>query len=181
MADRQDISKSRPDSQNASALLISGQTAVKGKVIVMVIFAPEYEGGMTDRRLITCEKVNSVWDVEITKGEMFDCYAGGRRGTAGLSKYASVSRPVQIPVRLRSSLRPPHRAKTGCGKSAVPHGMPGQAWRKSGRRPSAKAQIHCIAFTYGLEGRTLQENVLFRSLLSPSLQDKGSLGFAPQD
>jgi hypothetical protein len=24
------------------------QTAVKGKVIVMVIFAPEYEGGMTE-------------------------------------------------------------------------------------------------------------------------------------
>jgi hypothetical protein len=69
MPNRQDISKSRPDFQNASALLISGQTAVKGKVIVMVIFAPEYEGGMTDRRLINCEKANSVWQVEITKGE----------------------------------------------------------------------------------------------------------------
>jgi hypothetical protein len=42
---------------------------------VMVIFATEYEGGMTDRRLINCEKVNSVWHVEMTKGEMFVCCA----------------------------------------------------------------------------------------------------------
>ena len=114
MPNRQDISKSRPDFQNASALLISGQTAVKGKVIVMVIFAPEYKGGMTDRRLINCEKVNSVWQVEITKGEMFVCCAG----VCGL-------------LTGRNRLR----------KSAVSHGKPystpGQAWRMSGRRPSA--------------------------------------------
>jgi hypothetical protein len=68
---------------------------VKGKVIVMVIFTPEYEGGMTDRRLITCEKVNSVWDVGMTKGEMFVCCAGWRERNGRFIQYASVLRAVQ--------------------------------------------------------------------------------------
>jgi hypothetical protein len=39
----------------------------------MVIFAPEYEGGMTDGRIITGENVNSVWIGQMTRDILTQC------------------------------------------------------------------------------------------------------------